>query len=483
MAAGSRSPARKWCYLPAPGATARCRSLHRRRPGIWVSLRLINRLLRGMRFMLEGAIIAHKPGLGLGLVELIRADLPNTSHRLVLEDPEVRRLTIRDVDGKPIVGAVIAARVVRTEMTSYLGGTVPDEWLAKLSATTDHGGFAAMAFLPQSSELRSVRLAIPGHGTHFVTLPYQNGKGDVTLSLGHPARLAGKVENASGIPVDAAQVEVWVRSGVKIAENQALFHIPERVPLDGGPIQTDSGGAFQTPPLLLTGETYRVVLRKEGHSPALSDWITLKNESNSLSRIVMSPERTISGRVADRQGNAIRGVQIFEPAGGPSTTTDPAGAFRLERARSARTFVLARRAGFRLQGRLIDLAAAGPIVLIMSRPNEAPDRMMATLPELMPVDDYRALARRLIGPYQKAATAKGDDAAKFRVLDIERWLNPAGLLDQVQKTRFDQGSSVDFLRARLRLHWPRMIRRRLRRSPRQSRIPSQARHGHSDRSG
>ncbi len=82
----------------------------------------------------------------------------------------------------------------------------------------------------------------------------------------------------------------------------------------------------------------------------------------------------------------------------------------------------------------------------MSRSNEVPDRMMATLPELMPVEEYRALARRVIGPYQKAATAKGDDAAKFRVLDIERWLNPAGLLEKVQQTRFDRGSSVDFLR-------------------------------------
>ena len=75
-----------------------------------------------------------------------------------------------------------------------------------------------------------------------------------------------------------------------------------------------------------------------------------------------------------------------------------------------------------------------------------PDRMMATLPELIPLEESRALARRLIGPYLKEATAKGDDAAKLRVLDIERWLNPAALLEQVQKTRFDRERSADFLR-------------------------------------
>ena len=132
-----------------------------------------------------------------------------------------------------------------------------------------------------------------------------------------------------------------MRSGVKTAENQALFHIPERVPLEAGPIQTDSGGVFQTLPILLTGQTYRVVVRKDNHSRAVSNWITLKNQSNSLAQVVISPERTISGRVVDRRGNAIAGVQILEPAGGPSTTTDRAGAFRLERASSGRSFLLA----------------------------------------------------------------------------------------------------------------------------------------------
>jgi hypothetical protein len=61
-------------------------------------------------FMLPGMIWVHKPGLGMGVVDLLRADRPDQSHRLVLEPQEPRRLTLRDVDRKPVVGAAVAAR-------------------------------------------------------------------------------------------------------------------------------------------------------------------------------------------------------------------------------------------------------------------------------------------------------------------------------------------------------------------------------------
>ncbi len=394
----------------------------------------------------DGAIWAHKPGRAVGVVELIIADQPDRSHRLVLAPTETRKLTILDATGKPISGARVAPRLVKTAMTSYLGATLPDGWLARLEAVSDEKGNAGLPGLADQTELCSVRVALPGRGTHFVTVPNQNAKDDVALSLGPPACLAGDVKNPSGQPIAGAQVEVWVRSSVKYDEQHASFHIPERIQLDPGPIRTDALGLFQTPQVLLHGATYRVVVRANGHTPAISDWMTLKKYSSALPPIVARPLRTIAGRVVDRVGKPITGVQIFEPAGGPSTTTDVTGRFRIDGARSDRWFLLARRPGFRLQGRLIDSGATEPIELVLSRQNEAPDRMMATLPELLSLEENRALARRVIGPYQKEATAKGDDAAKFRVLNIERWLNPSSLLEQVQRTRFDRGSSADFLR-------------------------------------
>jgi hypothetical protein len=399
--------------------------------------------------VLDGAIWAHKPGPGLGVVELIREDQPGRSHRLVLEPAQARHVTIRDADGKPIKGARIAPRVAETDQTSYLGATVPDVWLERLTAASDDKGIAALPGLTRRSELRSAWIAIPGGGSHIVMLPMQSAKDDaVTLTLGHPARLVGEVKRSSGGSVAGAEIEVWVRCGSPFGDQQAWYSIPARVMIDGGPIRTDALGSFKTSPALLIGSTYRVVVRAAGHSPSVSDWVTLKNESNSLQPIVVHPLRTISGRAVDRQGNPVAGVQIFEPAGGPFTTTDEAGLFKLEGARSGRWLLLARQAGFRFQGRLIDSTATQTIELVLSREHEQPDRMMATLPELLSLEESRALARRVIGPYLKEVTAKGDDPAKFRVLDIERWLNPAALLEQVQKTRFDYGFSADFLRGR-----------------------------------
>ena len=56
-------------------------------------------------FVSTGVIWAYRPGHGLGVVNLIRADRPDQSHRLVLEPHEIRRVTIRDADNKPVAGA------------------------------------------------------------------------------------------------------------------------------------------------------------------------------------------------------------------------------------------------------------------------------------------------------------------------------------------------------------------------------------------
>ena len=124
-------------------------------------------------FMSSGVIWVHQPGLGLGVVDLLRADRPGQSHRLVLEPQKPRRLTLRDVDGKPVVGATVAARLVQTERTGYLGVTVPDAWLTRLTAATDAQGMASLPGLTRLIELRGVRISrSPAAGRHVGTLLY-----------------------------------------------------------------------------------------------------------------------------------------------------------------------------------------------------------------------------------------------------------------------------------------------------------------------
>ena len=395
----------------------------------------------------EGAILAHKTGMGMAIIEMIRADGRKQSYRIALEPAAPRKLTVRGGDGRPLDRASVAPRLVQTEHTGYVGVTVPDRWIARLSTASDDHGVATLTGLARSTKLRAVWIAIPDRGIHIATLPFDGAYGRRGDHLpGRSRRLSGVVQVPAGVPVAGAQVEVWVRCGVPFSEYQASYRIPERVQLDTPAITTDSLGKFQTPSLLCTGSTYRVVVRKAGHTPAVSDWITLNHESSGLPPVVVSPVRTVAGRVLDRQGNPVALVRVFEPAGGPSTITDEAGRFQLEGTRPGRWVLLARRDSFRLQGRLIDSQATGPIELVLCRHDEHPIRVMESLPERIPQAESRALARRVIEPYLREAIAKGDDAAKFRVLDVERWLNPAGLLEQLQKTRFTLGSSADFLR-------------------------------------
>ena len=241
-------------------------------------------------------------------------------------------------------------------------------------------------------------------------------------------------------------VEVWVRCGLSFGDQQSIYVIPEVVRFDAGPIRTDARGLFQTPPLLRTGTTYRVVIRAAGFAPAVSDWITLRGESNALPPLTIRSLRTLAGRVVDRQGHPIAGVQVFQPGEGPAATTDEAGRFHVAGVRSGRSFLLARRDGFRFSGTSIDDEESNRVELTLSRPGEPADRIMATLPEPIPPDEARALSRRMIGPYLKHVLTKGDDVAKLWSLRILRWLDLPALLEQVQKTHFDRGTTADYLR-------------------------------------
>ena len=89
------------------------------------------------------------------MIDLLRNDRRNQVHRLVLEPAAPRRLTIHDTDGKPIQGARVAPRIVQTELTSYLGVTIPDDWLERCSALTDERGIAALPSFSRKIDLRS----------------------------------------------------------------------------------------------------------------------------------------------------------------------------------------------------------------------------------------------------------------------------------------------------------------------------------------
>ncbi len=108
-----------------------------------------------------------------------------------------------------MAGADVAPRIIQTEQTSYMGITVPDDWLERLSGLTDEHGIAALPSLTRKIDLRSARVSVPGRGTHVLMLPYSKGKDDVTLTLSRAGGLETRISDDSGAPVAGAQVELW----------------------------------------------------------------------------------------------------------------------------------------------------------------------------------------------------------------------------------------------------------------------------------
>jgi hypothetical protein len=398
-----------------------------------------------------GSIWAYKPGHALAIADLIRGDWPGQERRLVLEPASVRKLTLRDAAGKPIAGARVAPRIVETERTGFMGVAIPDLWVDRFTATTDPAGIAILSVLSRQTDLRGVRATSTGTGQHALQLPYEQGKDDATLVLGWPARLTGAIKTATGAPVAGVPVEFWARSGVPIGNGRSFYLTPEIVRFDVGPIRTDASGSFQTPPLLRTGSSYRLVVRADGFAPAVSDWVTSRSESGRFPPIILRPLRTLRGRVVDRAGKPIAGVRMFQPSGGPATTTDQSGLFQLETARPGASFLLASANGFRFEGWPIAADETGKFELTLSRTGQSPQQFKVTLPEAIPLTESRVLARRVLEPLLKEAIANGNDAAKSWSLSVLRWLDPAELLERAQKTRFKSGTRTDYLKERAAL--------------------------------
>ncbi len=67
-----------------------------------------------------------------------------------------------------------------------------------------------------------------------------------------------------------------------------------------------------------------------------------------------------------------------------------------------------------------------------------PAREMRILGELIPLEESRALARRLVEPCWKVVVEKGDDRTKYETLQALAQADPAGVLEKLESARFQQ---------------------------------------------
>ncbi len=95
-----------------------------------------------------------------------------------------------------------------------------------------------------------------------------------------------------------------------------------------------------------------------------------------------------------------------------------------------RYFSLHAREGFRFFGRLIK-PGEGETTVELTRIGEQPTREMRMLPDPIPLEESRALARRLIEPYWKKAVSAGNPTAARRALEALAPADPLGVLEKL----------------------------------------------------
>ncbi|HZW32785.1 MAG TPA: carboxypeptidase-like regulatory domain-containing protein, partial [Isosphaeraceae bacterium] len=312
---------------------------------------------------------------------------------------------------------------------------LPESLAGPLTVTTGPDGQARLHYLAAADQLVAVRVAAGPIGAQDILLlerPWQSPVEPViTIRLKKTSRLAGRILDGAGHPVVHHVVEVWSRGG-------GSRLMPNLVGFQDGPLRTAADGRFQTPDNLLVGSTYRIVVRDPGQEPILSDWITIGESPRTLLPMRLRPLRTITGRVVDRQGQPVANVTVFQTGDGPEATatrTGPDGRFALGGFRQGPVFVFARAEAFRFQGQLVPAGQAEATVEL-TRSSEPPARVMRMLPELIPLEESRAMARRLVEPYWRVVVEKGDDLTKFSTLQALLPADPAGVLEKLEAAKF-----------------------------------------------
>ena len=357
-------------------------------------------------------------------------------------------MIVRGRDGNPVAGARVTLRSIHGAASHVTRHPLPDALARRSSVETGADGKAVLADLSPRDDVVAVRIAVDGRAAQDFQLTTQLTSGkdapaEYAITLEPPVRIAGRVVDGDARPVAGQTVEVWSRGRAGIPPSPAAF--PD------GPIRTAADGSFRTTAGLAAGSSYRLVVRSPGHEPILSAWTTAVGPAQCLPDLVLRPLRTIAGRVVDRRGQPVAGVEVFQAGDGPepaSTRTDDAGRFALAGFRHGPVFLFARGRGFRFHGQLIR-DEVPQVEVVLTRETEQPARSMARLPDPIPPEESRALARKLLEPCLAFALAHGDDRGKYFALHTLVKIDPAAVLDRLDSITFQYPGTRDTVRNRV----------------------------------
>ena len=393
------------------------------------------------RIVTNGAVVwAYRPGRAV--VRMRNAiSLPP---QIVLSKSEPRSLKIEGPDGKPVAGARVEARLIVFTDT-IVGAVVPAPLAPQLAVTTGPDGTASLAYLRGRDRLAAARVTADSIGEQVVPVAEETPQGAVAptfvIKLKRTSRLSGRIVDEGGKGLAGQTVEIWSRG-----ETGPGRLIGDQVGFKNGPVRTSAGGAFQTPDCLMIGSSYRAVVRNPGKESIISDWIEITEGPVALAPLRRQTMRSITGRVIDRQGKPVADVEIFQSVNGPAQTvrTDADGRFELNGLPRAAAFLFARADGFRFHGQVLK-PCDSDVTIALWRTTERPERELTKLPDLIPLDESRAMARRIMERWWQAALEKGDELAKYYVVEFLMPADSVGALQKIAAIKFPTEQS----RARL----------------------------------
>jgi len=363
-------------------------------------------------------------------VTLLKKAIPG-EFRLAFDAAGRRTFTLRGPDGQPLAGVRLAPLTVRPRQPGYGPVTLPDALVDRMEATTGPDGRVELACLEATTELYVVRATIPGLGTNALSLPDDRVKSEaVVLDLKPVGRMAGRVLRYDGKPASGAEVDIWSRSGSSGSLQPVRF--------EAGPVRTCEDGTFRTPPALLAGVKYRALIRAEGFKPVLTEWVAPEGRADAavrLAEVVLISPLSVVGRVVDRQGRPVAGAEIVAGGESASAVTDEQGRFRLAGLAPSQTFLIVRRDGFRIDGRMLDKGERD-VEVVLARFDEPAARPMTTLGSPIPLEERRRLARRVLEPFLVKVLARGEDSTKAWALRSLMVFDPAATLEALEQTTF-----------------------------------------------
>ena len=347
----------------------------------------------------------YRPGLALAALSI--GD--GLTGSITLKMPEPRTITIEAPDGKPIAGAQVAPRYVVFALANVrTTRQLPHELAQALTVTTGADGKATFNFVARLDQLDGAYVTTRSTGRQYFPLrdqPAQRNEWTMTTIRMKPtSRLVGTLHDAAGKGVSGQPVEIWSKA--------YEWDQPSAVEFENGPVHTAADGSFQTPDSLLAGVSYRAVIRAPGMERIFSEWFTASERPRVLPPVTLRPLRSVRGRVVDRQGRAVAGVEVLQSGDGPERTrtmSDASGRFTLGGYSRVPAFVFAHGAGFRFTGQLIKPGEGeSDVTLAITRLGEPPAGPMRMLPDPIPLEESRALARWLMEPEWKSLDAKND---------------------------------------------------------------------------